>query len=269
LRDRLLSSINSDLNRCIEYLPAIQVLEDGVVRIQYVHGCGDFEKADVGATMWLILRRVVADVNDAAEQVPTVKIHAFTRNGSYLFTSVTSPKEIERLKQKEIGFDDWLIRVGEGPRKLAPSAAEYAYIKALPTVPSELKEPAGDELKTDLVASVEDLKCVEEVSKLVLGKTTTVGYREVCGNFEENDVKLTMYEASVRIIHSYVKSRVWSGLDISGRTANGGYLFRQQVPSQILRGIAERNVGIVDWMTQSWAQRQGAMERRAGASLDE
>jgi hypothetical protein len=117
-RDHLLSALDEVSSRCIEFAPAVQWLRDNVVRIQYVHGCGEFEKPDAGRVMWMLLQRAVSLAADAGAEMPTFKIHAFTRNGSTIFTSITTPKDVTRLLHKEIGFDDWLVRVGEGPKKV-------------------------------------------------------------------------------------------------------------------------------------------------------
>jgi hypothetical protein len=252
-RTTLISVLDSISNRCIELEPTVQFLEDNVVRIQYIHGCGQFEKSDAGKVMWRILEEAVALATTAGAEMPTFKIQAFTRNGSSLFTSITSPKHITKLLDKEMGFDDWLVRVGEGPQKLAVGRSEADHLKALPELPAGAKVPEGDDIKTDLIAYIEDLKCAKDVSKLVLGKVVTIGYKEVCGHFQGGDVRLTMYEIAVRMIMQFDKHSVWAGLAITARTDNGGYVFTQTVPAQILQGIKDRQVGIVDWVTRSYA----------------
>jgi hypothetical protein len=252
-RTTLISVLGSISNGCIELEPTVQFLDDNVVRIQYIHGCGEFEKPDAGKVMWRILGQAVALARTAGAEMPTFKIQAFTRNGSSLFTSITSPQNITKLLDKEIGFDDWLVRVGEGPRKLAAGRSEADYLKALPEPPAGAKVPEGDDIKADLIAYIEDLECAGDVSKLVLGKVVALGYQEACGHFEHGDVRLTMYEIAVRMIMQFDKHSVWAGLAITARTDNGGYVFTQTVPAQILQGIKDRQVGIVDWITRSYA----------------
>jgi hypothetical protein len=252
LRDALLAQLTTGINGCVEFDPAIQVHSDGVARVQYVHGCGQFEKADVGQTMWMVLVHAVAAAKAAEVAMPTFRIEAFTRNGSGVFTSIVTPKDIERLINKEMGFDDWLVHVAEGPRKLVRTAAQAAYLQALPDVAADVAAPAGDDMKADLSAYIEDLPCAKDVSKLTLGKTVALGYREVCGHFEAPDVHLTEYEVARRIIAQYKKRHVWSALDIYARAENGGDVFRLTVPGRVLKGIDDRQVGIVDWLTQKY-----------------
>lgn len=239
-------------NRCVEFEPAVQFLEDNVVRIQYIHGCGDFQKDDTGQVMWAILQACIELLDAAEAAAPTFKIQAFTRNGASLFTSVTSPEKVAKIKSKEMGFDDWLVRVGEGKKKLKASSSESKYAKALPDPGADIKIPEGDELKEDLNAYIEDIKCVDEVTKLVLGKKVTIGYTEGCGNFEDYDTRLTMYEIALRVIKQFDQNGVWAAVEISARTKNGGSRYRQKVPGRVLQGIKDRQVGIIDWVTQKY-----------------
>ncbi|MGE0548658.1 MAG: hypothetical protein AB7O24_10620 [Kofleriaceae bacterium] len=265
-RPTLLAALDSISGRCIESAPAVQFLSDNVVRIQYVHGCGQFEKPDAGAVMWQILQRGVSLATEASVEMPTFKIHAFTRNGSSLFTSITTPKDITRLLSKDIGFDDWLVRIGEGAKKLAAGRSESEYLKTLPEPPAGAKVPDGDEIKTDLTAYIEDLECAKEVSKLIPGKVVTIGYKEVCGHFEDSDVRLTMYEIALRMISQFDKHGVWAGLKITARADNGGDVFTQNVPAQVLQGIKDRQIGIVDWVMRAYPD--GSRPSRAAARRD-
>ena len=264
-RQALLAAITPALSRCILFDPAVQFLKDNVVRIQYVHGCGEFEKPDAAKVMWKILQEAVGPAIAAGVDMPTFKIQAFTRNGSSMFTSTTTPKDVARLVNKDIGFDDWLVHIGEGRKKLAASPSELEYLKALPQPAPDMQVPEGDELKGDLAAYVEDLQCSKDVSKLVLGKVVTLNYKEVCGHYEDADARLTMYEIALRIIAQFDKHGVWAGLNITARAENGGGVFVQSVPAQVLQGIKDRQVGIIDWVTRSYpggAAPQAAAPRR-------
>ena len=267
--------ITRALDQCIEEDPVFQIMGDPdlnppviIARVQYITGCGEYDKNGVAPTMWKILSTVIKFTPETILPATIVKIQTITRNGAKSFTSVTKTDRLQKLLNRQMGFEDWKIYIKEGMKNIKESdffKEEKRLMRHFQSLAHKEThpDPVDESVKDELIAMVEDLDCVEEVTKAVFGKKQIeLDYTESCGNYEKDSMLLTMYDVLGRVFRVFRKRKVGSGISLRATAINGGRRVNRKLSYYDMIAPFARMSGVIDWFV--YEAKPSSMDRRAG-----